>query len=105
MTMRTSSKIVVFTRPFRLNAVTQWLPAGSYTVETDEERLETASVAAYRRLRTLIRTPLPSGAAGSSQQIMIDPAELEAALTRDLAPEQYGPETVDDYAARVENRA
>jgi hypothetical protein len=104
MTTRTSSKIVIFTRPFRLSAVTHWLPAGSYTVETDEERLDSASVTAYRRLSTLIRTPLPSGAAGSSSQIPIDPAELEAALARDIAPEQYGPETVDEHAARVESR-
>jgi len=104
MATRTSSKIVTFTRPFRLSAMNHRLPAGSYTVETDEERLESVSVTAYRRQGTFIRVPLPSGAAGSSSRIMIDPAELEAALVRDAAPEQYGPETVGEHAAR-EGRA
>lgn len=92
MTTRTSSKIVIFTRPFRLSAVTHWLPAGSYTVETDEER------SAYRPRGTFIRIPLPFGAAGASSHIMIDPAELEAALARDAAPEAYGSETVGEHA-------
>jgi hypothetical protein len=100
MATRTSSKIVTFTRPFQLSAMNRRLPAGSYTVETDEERLESVSVPADRPRGTFIRVPLPSGAAGASSQIMIDPAELEAALARDAAPEQYGPATVGEHAAR-----
>lgn len=83
MRTRTSSRIVTFTRPFRMVGVVGEQPAGSYTVETDEERLETVSLEAYRRVATSIRLPLPSGAAGCSQTIAIDPAELELALARD----------------------
>jgi hypothetical protein len=87
-----SSKVVTFTRPFRLSSMNYRLPAGSYTVETDEER------SAYRPRGTFIRIPLPFGAAGASSHIMIDPAELEAALARDAAPEAYGSETVGEHA-------
>jgi len=99
MTTRTSSKTVTFTRPFRLSAMEREHPAGSYTVETDEESLDTRSLPAYRRLATFIRLPLRTGAPGS-ETILIDPAELEAALSRDAAPEHYGPETAGEHAAR-----
>ncbi len=98
MNLRTSSKIVTFARPFRLSALEHVQPPGSYTIETDEERIETRTVPAYRRVGTFIRVPAQS--AGSSSQVMIDPTELEAALARDAAPEPYGPETADDQAAR-----
>ncbi len=101
MATRTTSKIVTFTRPFRLGAMERQQPAGCYTVETDEERLDTATVPAYRRLATSIRVPLRPDTAGSSQNIVIDPAELEAALMRDTAPELYGPETLAEHAART----
>ena len=103
MAMRTSSRIVTFLRPFRLGAMEHEQPAGSYTVETDEERLDTRTVPAYRRIGTFIR--IPGSRVGSSSQVMIDPAELEAALARDAAPERYGPETADEHAARREGRA
>jgi hypothetical protein len=87
MRVRSSSKVVIFTRPFRLGGVVGEQPAGSYTVETDEEPLDSVSITAYRRIATAIRLPLPSGAAGCSQTIAIDPAELEQALARDAAPQ------------------
>jgi len=99
MVTRTSTTTVIFTRPFRLSAMDEQQPPGVYTVETDEERLETVSFPAYRRLATWIRIPLHSGAAGS-QTIVIDPTDLELALARDAAPEPYGPETLAEYAAR-----
>ncbi len=72
-------------------------PADSYTIETEEERLDTATatVPAYRRLATWIRIPLSSGSIGS-QTIVIEPIELERALARDAAPE---PETAAVHAA------
>jgi len=104
MATRTSSKTVTFMRPFRLSAMDREQPAGSYTIETDEERLETRSLPAYRRLATFIRLPLRAGAPGS-EVIIIDPTELDAALARDAAPEQYGPETVGDHATRAAGRS
>lgn len=103
MDTRTSTKTVTFRRPFRLSAMEREQPAGSYTVDTDEERLDTRSMPAYRRLATFIRLPLRAGAPGS-ESIPIDPVELEAALARDAAPEEDGPETGGEHAARRGDR-
>ena len=86
MTVRTDTRTVTFRRAFRLTGLDDAQPPGTYAVEIDEERLEPLSFAAYRRTETRIRVPL-RGVAGSSQTIAIDPAELEAALARDAAPE------------------
>lgn len=85
MTIRTTSRIVTFTHPFLLRGLAEEQPAGSYTVETDEELLATASVAAYRRVSTLIRLPGPPASMVLGQMVDIDPAELAAALDRDAA--------------------
>ena len=98
MSAKTTSRIVTFTRPFRLSAMPYRLPAGSYRIETGK-RLQNASMTGYRAEGTYLRLPLPTGAAGLAPQIMIDPLELEAALARDAAPE-YGPETIADQTAR-----
>ena len=54
MTLRTSSKTVSFMRPFSLGGFDEMLPAGAYSVETDEALLEGVSFPAYRRIGTLI---------------------------------------------------
>jgi hypothetical protein len=83
--MRTSSRTVTFTRPFALTGLDEAQPAGSYTVDTDEEMLPTVLHAAYRRATTWLTLPSHADHAGSSQIISIDPVELEAALARDEA--------------------
>jgi hypothetical protein len=55
MTIRTSKKTVTFRRPFALGGFDEALPAGAYSVETDEELLEGISFPAYRRILTVIR--------------------------------------------------
>jgi hypothetical protein len=47
---------VTFMHPFNLNGMDKMQPAGTYTVETDEELLQT-SLPAYRRISTLMRLP------------------------------------------------
>jgi hypothetical protein len=84
MTMRTSHKTVTFTRPFSLSAIDEVQPAGTYTVETDEELLQGVSFPAYRRIATLIFLPSRPGGAFVEQVVNIDPQELEAAQ-RDVA--------------------
>jgi hypothetical protein len=85
MTIRTTSRTVTFAHPFLLRGIIEEQPAGSYVVETDEERIETASVEAYRRISTLIRLPARPGSLVLGQVVDIDPAELAAALERDAA--------------------
>jgi hypothetical protein len=83
MTVRTSHKTVTFTRPFSLSAMDEIQPAGTYTVETDEELLQGVSFPAYRRLATLIFLPSRPGNAFLEQVVNIDPLELQAAQERD----------------------
>jgi hypothetical protein len=86
MTTRTSKKTVVFRRPFVLGDFDEVLPAGAYSVETDEELLEGISFPAYRRVLTVIQLHAKRSHPGRMPTLTIDPAELAAALKRDQEP-------------------
>ena len=83
MSVRTSRKTVTFNRPFSLSGIDEVQPAGTYTVETDEELLTGVSFPAYRRVATLIFLPSRPGRAIREQVVTIDPLELQAAQDRD----------------------
>lgn len=85
MNIRTTSRTVTFTRPFVLGGIFEEQPAGTYTVETDEELVQTQSVSAYRLISTLIRLPGRPGSLVLAQVVDIDAAELAAALAKDAA--------------------
>jgi hypothetical protein len=86
MTVRTSRKTVTFTRPFSLSAIGEVQPAGSYTVETDEELLPGLSFPAYRRIATLIILRSRGRGRVIEEVFSIDPLELQAAQDRDARP-------------------
>ena len=81
MNRRTSRETVTFARPFSLRGIDGVQPAGTYTIETEEELIEGLSFPAYRRVQTVIF--LPSRPGGTDQVATVDPLELEAALARD----------------------
>ena len=81
MATRTTSKEVVFRRPFLLSGFESVEPAGSYTVETEEELIEALSFPAWRRIATVMM--LTRG--GTTECIPVDPDELHEALMRDCA--------------------
>jgi hypothetical protein len=83
MTMRTSQKTVTFRRPFSLSGMERVQPAGTYTVETNEELLEGVSFPAWRRTATVMLLRPQAGAAGPVEDLDIDPLELEAAQETD----------------------
>jgi hypothetical protein len=83
MTVRTSRKTVTFKRPFSLSGIDEVQPAGSYTVETDEELLPGLSFPAYRRIATLIFLRSRRGGPVVEEVANIDPLELQAAQERD----------------------
>jgi hypothetical protein len=85
MTQRTSHKSVTFTRPFSLNGIDEVQPAGTYTVETQEDLLPGVSFPAWRRIATLIFLPSRPGGTFVEQRVSIDPLELETAQERDAA--------------------
>ncbi len=83
--IRTTTKTVTFARPFVLAGYGDPLPAGNYVVETDEELLDGVSFVAYRRISTVLHLHARPSSPGRRQVLPIDPAELDAALTRDHA--------------------
>jgi hypothetical protein len=83
MTVRTSHKSVTFTRPFSLSGIDQVQPAGTYTVETDEELLSGLSFPAYQRIATLMVLRSRRGGPVVEEVVNIDPLELQAAQVRD----------------------
>ena len=88
MTVRTTSKTVTFVHAFNLSGMDETQPAGTYTVETDEELLQTLSLPAYKRISTLIRLPARPRSTLMTQIVEVDPLELAAALARDAPPDE-----------------
>jgi hypothetical protein len=80
VSLRTRRETVTFAHPFTMRGIDGLQPAGSYTVETDEEVIEGLSFLAWRRVATVIF--LPAGP-GSFEAVPVDPLLLEAALGRD----------------------
>ena len=85
MTLRTTSRTITFARPFSLDGLEENQPAGSYTVQTDEEPIEGLSFLAFRRVATVIFLPLSRRGTGSFQAIPVTPEVLDAALARDTS--------------------
>jgi hypothetical protein len=83
MTVRTSRKSVTFAQPFSLSGIDGVQPAGTYTVETDEELLPGLSFPAYRRVATLIFLRSRGRGPIVEEVVNIDPLELQAAQERD----------------------
>jgi len=86
MTIRTTTRTVAFRRPFTLSGLDRVQPAGTYTVETDKELLDTMSISAYRRIVPLTRLhPYPANPR-IFETVSVDPEELDAAVVRDASP-------------------
>jgi len=92
MTVQTTSKTVTFTRPFNLSGIDEVQPAGTYTVETDEELLQTSSLPAYKWVSTLMRLPSRPTGTMLTQIVEVNPLELAAALERDAQPAETTPQ-------------
>lgn len=83
MGTRTISSSVTFGHPFKLKGVEGCHPAGTYEVDTEEEAIETIHRTVYVRVATI----LTIRGAGITRTVMVDPADLQAALDRDrLSP-------------------
>ena len=90
MIVRTTSKTVTFMHPFSLTGTDEVQPAGTYTVETDEELLQPSSLLAYRRIATLLRLERTTGTV-LTQIAETNPAEFAGALARDTKPDETVP--------------
>ena len=83
-TLRTVRSTVTFRQSFTLSGMDGPEPAGTYTVETDEELIQELSFPAYRRIATVMFLP-SAGSPGTFRIADIDPLELAAAQARDAA--------------------
>ena len=82
--MRTTREVLTFDHPFTLMGADGVQPAGTYTVDIDEDLIEGLSFLAYQRVATTIHLPLGSG--GSVQAVRVDPGELAAGRREAAAP-------------------
>ena len=80
---RTTRTTFTFNRPFSLTGIDGIQPAGTYTVETDEEPIQELSFIAYRRVCTTIALAPDPNKPGYSETAVIDPLELATALEND----------------------
>jgi hypothetical protein len=104
MTARTTSRTVTFAHPFNLSGTDEVQPAGTYTVETDEELRQTSSFPSYGRSATLLRLERTTGRV-LTQIVQTNPVELAGALARDAQPDQTAPQRADSKAVVSRNRA
>ncbi|MDY0872179.1 hypothetical protein [Dongia rigui] len=83
MTSRITTRVVTFVHPFTLGAPDDAHPAGSYSVETEEELLEGLSFPAYRRTRVSMQRVDAERPRGLLQIETIDPEQLDRAIFKD----------------------
>lgn len=109
MKTRTRESTLTFKRPFVLAGLDEVLPAGDYSVETEEELIEGISYAAYRRTATVLHLPARSGPSHLTRAMTIDPEELDAALAGDQgaagAPASGAPPRQEEIDLRAVDRA
>jgi hypothetical protein len=79
MSIRTNRTTVAFIRPFAVIGLDALQPAGTYTIETDEELIDGVSFPACRRMGTTIFLPAHPPRPGWAEVAQIDPREIEAA--------------------------
>ena len=82
--VRSTTTNVTFRHAFALKDLERPIPPGTYRVDVEEDPIDGLSFLAYRRLATFITVPVV-GQSGSTQSLLVDPKELEQALTRDAA--------------------
>jgi hypothetical protein len=76
-------------------------PAGTYTVETDEELLPGLSFPAYQRIATLMVLRSRGGGPVAEEVANIDPLELQAAQEREMPACSPSPTTTPAISSRA----
>ncbi len=78
---RTIRETITFRYPFQLPASEEVFPAGTYDMETTEQRLDSLSFSGWRRTMTTI--VLQSGSSAIRQVAEVELIDLAAALSAD----------------------
>jgi hypothetical protein len=84
MASRTTQTVVHFTSAFLLPGFDKPQPAGDYRVDHDEESIEGISRLAWRRVGSFIHLPGIGVHMSTHQMVPINPADLDAALEKDI---------------------
>ena len=84
MASRTTQTVVHFSSAFRLPGFDELQPAGDYRVDHDEELIEGISRLAWRRIGAFIHLPAIALQSSAQQMVPLSPADLDAALEKDL---------------------
>ncbi len=79
---------MTFNHPFLLDEIEQELPAGNYTVETEEEKIEGGTFLAYRTINTILVYRPPNSKPKDMQFWEITAQSLQLALERDAKETQ-----------------
>jgi hypothetical protein len=97
MSTRITRTELVFMHPFILDGMDAVQPAGSYTVETEEESLDTILSPAWRRVQTVMVIVNAS----QTEYLPITPDQLHEALMRDgVLQDSASPLSPDSPKAR-----
>jgi hypothetical protein len=79
MTMRSRRETITFKHAFWIEGIDRPLSAGAYEVITDEEMIEGLSVAAFRRVATMIMVPAAAPRNSTMEMISISSIALSDA--------------------------
>ncbi|QDL93259.1 hypothetical protein FDP22_16595 [Paroceanicella profunda] len=82
MNMRSSRRMVTFSRPFTLPGYADQFPAGAYEILIEEEQMQGLSFEAHRRTATFMTVHRRGG---RTEMRQIREADLAAALADDTA--------------------
>ena len=83
MERRTTTETVIFRHPFRLTGFDRDEAPGIYTLEIEEEALDTLTLIGWRHIATTLRLRRH----GATECVSINPAEFREARERDQDPD------------------
>jgi hypothetical protein len=79
MEIRTTSRLVTFRRPFRFAGLESAQPPGTYTLDVEEEKVDTLSVAGWRQTGVTLKVTRGN----RTEYVPVDMDVLREALQRD----------------------
>lgn len=83
MVKRINKKLVTFQFPFLIDDIGKQLPAGAYTIESEEESIVGLSFLAFRHIETILVERPPKGKPGATHYWSVDHEALAQAIEAD----------------------
>jgi hypothetical protein len=80
---RINKKLVTFQFPFSIDDIGKELPAGDYTIESEEESIVGLSFLAFRNIETILVQRPPKGKPGATHYWSVDHHALAKAIEAD----------------------